>query len=148
MAEVVHQDRSSFICPLTPSFPSLILKNTLFQAMQCGMQDLSSPIRAQTCALCIGSRESQPLDHEENPPSVFRYSSRPLLSLSPLLLITAYYTCYLFALFLVCLPSSHQGIDSTEAKAVLFCSLICAPMSTAHWLHLHKNLSSVQMNPA
>ena len=38
-----------------------------FLAMLHGMQDLSSPTRDQTHAPCIGSTESQPLDHQGSP---------------------------------------------------------------------------------
>ena len=38
-----------------------------FFSSVCGLQDLSSPTRDQTSALCTGSTESQPLDPQESP---------------------------------------------------------------------------------
>ena len=39
----------------------------LFLAALCGIQDLSSPVRDQTCAPCLGSAESSPLDYQGSP---------------------------------------------------------------------------------
>ena len=38
-----------------------------FLAKQCGIQDISSPRRAQTHALCSGSTKFYPLDHQGIP---------------------------------------------------------------------------------
>ena len=45
----------------------LLLLFGFFLAMPCGMWDLSSPTRDQTCVLCRGSMESLQLDHLGSP---------------------------------------------------------------------------------
>ena len=54
-----------------------------FFATQCGMWDLSSPTRDWTCASCIGSMQSQALDHHGSPKPEFSLEALSTVTITP-----------------------------------------------------------------
>ena len=44
-----------------------VKKMSFFLAMPCGIRDLNSPTRDQTCAPCMGSVQSSPPDRQGSP---------------------------------------------------------------------------------
>ena len=74
--KIVHVFLNKWLYQITMKFN--IFKYILFLATPRSMWDLSSPTRDQICALCVGSLESQPLDHQGSPLEILDFSHKRL----------------------------------------------------------------------